>query len=44
MDMATQVQILDVSVFPIVLIPLGKTWIQLFSLQLWLNSTANWDP
>ena len=27
--------------FQIVLIPLGKIWIQLFSLQLWVNSRAN---
>ena len=24
------------------LIPLGKEWIQLFSLQLWVNSMADW--
>ena len=28
--------------FHIALIPLGKVWIQLFSLQLWLNSRADW--
>ena len=28
--------------FPIALIPLGKVWIQLFSLQLWVNSRADW--
>ena len=28
--------------FHIELIPLGKVWIQLFSLQLWLNSWADW--
>ena len=28
--------------FHIVLIPLGKVWIQLFSLQLWVNSRADW--
>ena len=28
--------------FHIALIPLGKVWIQLFSLQLWVNSTADW--
>ena len=28
--------------FHIALIPLGKVWIQLFSLQLWVNSRANW--
>ena len=27
--------------FHIVLIPLGKVWIQLFSLQLWVNSMAD---
>ena len=27
--------------FPIALIPLGKVWIQLFSLQLWVNSRAD---
>ena len=27
--------------FHIALIPLGKVWIQLFSLQLWLNSRAD---
>ena len=26
----------------IALIPLGKVWIQLFSLQLWVNSRADW--
>ena len=26
----------------ITLIPLGKVWIQLFSLQLWVNSRADW--
>ena len=29
-------------VFHIALIPLGKLWIQLFSLQLWVNSRADW--
>ena len=28
--------------FHIALIPLGKAWIQLFSLQLWVNSRADW--
>ena len=28
--------------FPIALIPLGKVWIQLFSLQLWVNSWADY--
>ena len=28
--------------FHIVLIPLGKVWIQLFSLQLWVNSRTDW--
>ena len=28
--------------FPIALIPLGKVWIQLFSLQLWANSRTDW--
>ena len=28
--------------FHMVLIPLGKVWIQLFSLQLWVNSRADW--
>ena len=28
--------------FHIALIPLGKVWIQLFSLQLWMNSRADW--
>ena len=28
--------------FHIVLIPLGRVWIQLFSLQLWVNSRADW--
>ena len=28
--------------FHIALIPLGKVWIQLFSLQLWINSRADW--
>ena len=27
--------------FRIALIPLGKVWIQLFSLQLWVNSRAD---
>ena len=27
--------------FHIALIPLGKVWIQLFSLQLWVNSWAD---
>ena len=27
--------------FLITLIPLGKVWIQLFSLQLWVNSRAD---
>ena len=28
--------------FHIALIPLGKVWIWLFSLQLWVNSWADW--
>ena len=28
--------------FHIALIPLGKVWIQVFSLQLWVNSRADW--
>ena len=28
--------------FHIALIPLGKGWIQLFSLRLWVNSRADW--
>ena len=28
--------------FYITLIPLGKVWIQLFSLQLWVNSRTEW--
>ena len=28
--------------FHIVLIPLGKVWIQLFSLQLWVNNRTDW--
>ena len=28
--------------FPIALIPLGKVWIQIFSLQLWVNSRTDW--
>ena len=28
--------------FQIALIPLGKVWIQLFSLQLWVNSRTDW--
>ena len=28
--------------FHIALIPLGKVWIQLFSLQQWVNSRADW--
>ena len=28
--------------FHISLIPLGKVWIQLFSLQLWVNSRTDW--
>ena len=28
--------------FYIALIPMGKVWIQLFSLQLWVNSRADW--
>ena len=28
--------------FHIALMPLGKVWIQLFSLQLWVNSRADW--
>ena len=28
--------------FHLVLIPLGKVWIQLFSLQLWVNSRTDW--
>ena len=39
MDTATRVQILDeVNSISHKLIPLGKVWIQLFSLQLWVNS------
>ena len=30
------------SAFHIALIPLGKVWIQLFSLQLWVNSRTDW--
>ena len=30
------------TVFHIARIPLGKVWIQLFSLQLWVNSRADW--
>ena len=30
--------------FHIALIPLEKVWIQLFSLQLWVNSRTNWAP
>ena len=29
--------------FYIVLISLGKVWIQLFSFQLWVNSRADWS-
>ena len=28
--------------FHVALIPLGKVWIQLFSLQLWVNSRTDW--
>ena len=28
--------------FHLALIPLGKVWIQLFSLQLWVNSRTDW--
>ena len=28
--------------FHVALIPLGKVWIQLFFLQLWVNSRADW--
>ena len=28
--------------FRIALIPLGKVWIQLFSLQLWVNNRTDW--
>ena len=28
--------------FHIALIPLGKEWIQIFSLHLWVNSRADW--
>ena len=28
--------------FHIALLPLGKVWIQLFSLQLWINSRTDW--
>ena len=28
--------------FHIAVIPLGKVWIQLFSLQLWVNSRTDW--
>ena len=30
-------------IFHIALIPLVKVWIQLFSLQLWVNSRTDWD-
>ena len=40
MDTATWVQILD-ETDCIALIPLGKEWIQLFSLQLWVNSSSS---
>ena len=30
------------NVFHIALIPLGKVWIQLLSLQLWINSRTDW--
>ena len=39
--MVTRGQILDEVVY-IALIPLGKVKIQLFSLQLWVNSRADW--
>ena len=42
MDTATRVQILDETAFHIALIPLGKVWIQLFSLQLWVNGRTDW--
>ena len=28
--------------FHVALIPLGKVWLQLFSLQLWVNNRADW--
>ena len=38
-----RVQILSSLIaFRIALIPLGKVWIQLFSLQLWVNSKTDW--
>ena len=40
MDTVTRVQILDETEY-IALIPLGKVLIQLFSLQLWVNSRAD---
>ena len=30
--------------FHIALIPLGKVWVQLFSLQLWVNSRTDYVP
>ena len=39
MDTVTRVQILDEAEFHIALIPLGKVWIQLSSLQLGLQNT-----
>ena len=42
LDTVAQVQILNKTVFCIVLICLGKICIQLFSLQLWVNSRADW--
>ena len=33
---------LELVAFPVALIPLGKLWIQLFSLQLWRNSRIHW--
>ena len=38
----SQVQILDdLFVFHFMLMPLGKAWILLFSLQLWMNSRVD---
>ena len=45
MGTVTPVQILDKAnkAFPIALISLGKAWIQLFSLQLWVNNKSKLD-
>ena len=32
----------DIALIHMALIPLGKVWIQLFSLQLWVNSRTDW--